>query len=352
VAYSHIGIIERQLFSSVPRHKVPAAFVAATAGRHRSTVYRELRRNADPPGRDLPERSAAAAAAAPSHYHSWHAQARARARRTAAAGPGKLSPGTPLSDYVVAKLRLRWSPQQIAARLVVDFPDDPAMRCSHQTIYALVTRDKRLGDASRSGGRLFKLLRRGGKRYRRKHTKAGRSHIPNRVGIEARPAEVRARTHVGHLEADTVHGRRTNACLTTLVERKTRFTMIRRCPNRRAEVVARAAGAALLQHLPQPCRRTITFDNGSEFARHAELTRLTGVAAYFANPYSAWERGANENANGLIRQFFPKGTNFSRVSDAEVANVERLLNDRPRKCLDWRTPREMLEREIAVALGG
>ena len=347
MTYSHIGILERQLFSSARRpFAQPVAFVAASAGRHRGTVYRELRRNADPPPPD-------AAADKLPHYNSWRAHAHARVRRSAASArrPGKLAPGTTLSDHVLARLRDRWSPQQISARLLVDFPDDPSMRCSHQTIYALVARDKRLGEKSAFGGQLFKLLRCGGKRYRRKRTKAGRFHIPNRVGIEQRPAEVQARERVGHLEADTVHGRRTHACLTTVVERKTRFTLIRRCPNRRARIVAKAAGAALLQHLPALCRRTITFDNGSEFARHAELTRATGVACFFANPYSAWERGANENANGLIRQFFPKGTNFSRVSDADVAQVQRLLNDRPRKCLNWRTPREMLEREIAVALG-
>jgi IS30 family transposase len=310
-------------------------------------VYRELARNADPHPNPDPDPAAAG------RYNSWRAHARARGRRSAASArrPRKLAPGMPLTAYVLDKLPLRWSPQQIAARLAVDFPDDRAMRVSHQAVYDLVARDKRDGNASPFGGRLFTHLRRGGKHYRRSRTKAGRGHIPGRVGIERRPAEATARDRVGHCEGDTVHGRRTNACLTTLVERKTRYTMIRRCRNRRARTVTRAAAEALLATLPSPAlRRTMTFDNGSEFARHAELTRVTGVACFFANPYSAWERGANENANGLVRQFFPKGTNFSRVSDAAVAEVERLLNDRPRKCLGWRTPREMLEREIAVAL--
>jgi IS30 family transposase len=344
VAYSHIGIIERQLFSSVTRFKTPVVFVAQGTLRHRCTVYRELQRNADPAGDD--------AGAGCYHARRAHANAGVRRAQACARRPRKLAPGTPLAQYVLSKLRLRWSPQQIAARLVIDFPDRPDMCCSHQAIYDLVARDKQEADVSPFGGRLFKLLRCGGRRYRRKRTKAGRSHIPGRVGIEQRPAEAQSRTHVGHVEGDTVHGRKTNACLTTLVERKTRFTMIRRCPNRRARSVTRAAAEALIQTLPaDSLRRTVTFDNGSEFSRHAELSRVTGVSCFFANPYSAWERGANENANGLIRQFFPKGTNFSRVSDAEVANVQRLLNDRPRKCLDWRTPREVLEREIAVALG-
>jgi IS30 family transposase len=120
-------------------------------------------------------------------------------------------------------------------------------------------------------------------------------------------------------------------------------------PNRKADRVERSIRGRL-QQLPPELRQSITFDNGSEFARHAELTAAAGVACYFANPYSAGERGANENANGLARQFFPKGTNFSRVSDAAVAEVERLLNDRPRKCLGWHTPREMLEEEIRAAL--
>lgn len=120
---------------------------------------------------------------------------------------------------------------------------------------------------------------------------------------------------------------------------------------RRARTVTHAAADAL-QTLPSLCVRTVTFDNGSEFAQHAELTRQTGVQAFFANPYSSWERGSNENMNGLIRDFFPKRTNFSRVSDAEVARVEDLLNNRPRKCLGWRTPNEALAAEKAVALGG
>lgn len=142
------------------------------------------------------------------------------------------------------------------------------MRCSHQAVYDLVARDRREGGGSPFGGKLFTRLRRGGRRYRRTRTKAGRSHIPNRVGIERRPAAVDARQEPGHLEADTMHGRKTNACLTTVTERKTRYTMIRRCPNRRSRTVTRAAADALLATLPAAAlRRTLTLDNGSEFAR-------------------------------------------------------------------------------------
>ena len=184
MTYSHIGILERQLFSSVPRYKVPVAFVARSARRHRSTVYRELARNTAEPG-------------PAGRYNSWAAHHVARDRRSSAASARrsrKLAPGTPLTDYVLAKLRDRWSPEQISARLPIDFPDDRSMRVSHQAVYDLVARDKREGDGSTfGGGTLFKLLRRGGRRYRRKRTSAGRTHIPGRVGIEHRRRRRRRR---------------------------------------------------------------------------------------------------------------------------------------------------------------
>jgi len=335
MAHTHIDAIDRQHISHIRRSMLPLAWTARIIGKHPSTLTRELRRNADPQG----------------GYQTFHANAQARKRRRQPRG-SKLDNNEKLRQYVLERLTgpERFSPEILAARIKRDHPDDPSMRISHQAIYDFIERDKRLAEASGYGGKLFKHLRRRGKSYRKNRTKAGRSRIPNRVGIEHRPPEVEKRQEVGHFEGDTIYGNKTNACLATFVERKTRITRIRRCPNRRAKVVTLAAVAAL-QSLPSVILKTITFDNGSEFSHHAKLTEQTGIRVFFANPYSSWERGTNENTNGLIRAYFPKRTNFSRVTDAEIAYVEDLLNNRPRKCLNWRTPNEALADELAVAIG-
>jgi len=332
LAYTHIDRIERQLIARVPCFTCRVADAARVLQRHRSTIYRERRRNADPDG----------------HYNSHHAQRHARQRRKPRGSV--LERDGSLRHCVTEALARKLSPQQISRWLRMQYPDDPAKHISHTAIYDFIAKDKKLADASPYGGKLFKHLRCGGKRYRRKRTAAGRFCIPQRVGIESRPPQVATRQTVGHFEADTMHGARSNACLLTLVERKTRQVFIRRCPNRRAKVICGAIASAI-EPLPQSLRTSITFDNGSEFAAHGQLRQRFAVDTYFANPYSAWERGSNENVNKLIRQFFPKGTNFSRITDQQVARVQDLINNRPRKCLDWHTPAEMLEREFPVALG-
>ena len=223
------------------------------------------------------------------------------------------------------------SPAQAAGRSLVE----GHAALSHETLYKFVYADKH------AGGELWRSLRCCKKR--RKRYGSGRQRrgiIPNRVGIEKRCPRVDERLTVGHWEGDTVVGKNHKSTLVTLVERKTGFALVRKVKTRHAHGVAEAIVAAL-----KPLKslvRTVTFDNGLEFAQHARVAAATGAKIYFADPYSSWQRGTNENYNGLLRQYFPKKSFFSGVTELRLARVESLLNNRARKRLDWLTPREVL----------
>jgi IS30 family transposase len=240
----------------------------------------------------------------------------------------------PLLDFVLGGLAQQWSPEQIAGRLVDQFPEDLKMRVSHPTIYKYVATDRA------GGGTLWKCLRQSD-RIRRKTYGSGqrRSRIPQRVGIEQRPAEVEDRKQPGHWEADTMIAR--NGRLATAVERTSRYVVIARLPNGRA-IEFNTAAIRLFKKLPKSLRKTITTDNGSEFIEHQALSKRLGFKTFFANPYSSWERGSNENTNGLIRQYVKRETDLKEMSYQQVARITKKLNNRPRKCLNYRTPAEVL----------
>jgi IS30 family transposase len=233
---------------------------------------------------------------------------------------------------IEAKLRqMRWSPEQVSGWL-----RDQGIKLSHERIYQMIWQDKR------DGGNLWRSLRRRGKRYNKRAGKnAGRGLIPNRIDISERPAIVARKARLGDWEGDTVVSAGHNGGLLTLVERKSKLTKISKL--RRS--TARATQRATVRRL-KPINNfvhTITFDNGKEFAAHQDIAHALKARIFFATPYHAWERGLNENTNGLIRDFFPKGTDFSTISNAEVAKVERLLNARPRKSLGFRSPQEVFD---------
>jgi IS30 family transposase len=231
---------------------------------------------------------------------------------------------------------LYWSPQQISGRLKVDFPDDPAMRISHQAIYEWTAARKA------AGGCWHTYLRQGRRRRRKRYgTRENRGRIVGRVGIESRPAEVAAKSRLGDWESDTMAGSGSGACLASHVERVSQYTVLAKLHDGKAASLNDGTVRAFARHGNLPLLTT-TADNGKEFAAHAELTAKLGLAVYFATPYHAWERGLNENTNGLVRQFFPKGLDLTAVTDGQVRRVERLLNTRPRKTLGYRTPLEML----------
>jgi len=232
--------------------------------------------------------------------------------------------------YVEWALGLEWSPEQIS-----EVGKRINISVSHEWIYQYVAADKA------SGGQLFRHLRQGHKRYRKgKQTK--RSPIPNAVSIDERPSIVDTRERLGDWEADTVLGKQGTGVLVTLAERKSRLYLVQRVDSKHADVVRKAIIDMLKPYKDKV--HTITFDNGGEFAEHEKIAESLEAKMYFAHPYSSWERGLNENFNGLLRQYIPKGTDLRRVSDERVKQVQSRLNLRPRKCLGFKQPVEVFEK--------
>ncbi|WP_050796212.1 IS30 family transposase [Parafrankia sp. EUN1f] len=353
--------------------------IARGLGRPASTVSRELRRNAGTRGGTMVYRATLA---------QWH-----RDRRAARPKAAKLATNDQLRGYVQERLagavRRRdgtavpgpwtppftgrskphrqdrrwvtaWSPEQISRRLAVDFPDDPAMRISHEAIYQALYIEGR-GALRRE---LVACLRTG-RALRVPRARSGRRRdgmVTPEVRISARPVEAADRVVAGHWEGDLIIGLNRSA-IGTLVERTTRFTVLLHLPRmdgygrqppvkngpalagRGADAVRDAITQALAA-LPEQLRRTLTWDRGKEMAGHAALTAGTGLGVYFADPRSPWQRGTNENTNGLLRQYFPKGTDLSRWTRHELVTIASTLNDRPRKTLDWKTPTEAMNHQL------
>lgn len=241
-----------------------------------------------------------------------------------------------LWNIVKKKMALRWSPEQIARHLKQTYPQDTDMQSSHETIYTYIYILPR-GSLRKE---LISFLRQGSRgRQRRKRDTDERGKIPNMVSIHERPKEVESRTVPGHWESDLVVGKGNRSAIGTLVERTPRMTII--VPLKAKDAMSvRKAFAKTVKQLPREAFRSITHDRGTEMYEHELFTKDTQVQVYFADPHSPWPRGTNENTNGLIRDFFPKGTDFSLVSRREIKKVQRLLNERPRKTLNWQTPKE------------
>lgn len=304
--------------------------VAAELGFSHTTISREVARGRGPDGSYL-------AAAA-------EASARERASRPRSR---RLDREPRLRAEVVRRLAMRWSPEQVSASLARDFPGEGAMRLSHESIYrALYVQ----GRGSLREELCVELVLRSGRSSRRGRRlppdPRGRRTWAEGAGIALRPPSADSRAVPGHWEGDLVLGSDGASCLVTLVERSTRFLLASRLDAHAAETVASRL-AAMVSRLPAAVARTLTWDQGTEMARWRDFADATGFEVYFCDPRSPWQRGSNENANGLLRQFFPKGTDFSLVGDAEVAEAQDLLNGRPRKTLGWRTPAEAM----AEALG-
>ncbi len=282
---------------------------------HRSTVYREVRRNSQSGSYD------------PNRAHRQTLERRSRST--------KYRVPKRTIDYVELALSLEWSPEQISGvgRLA-------GMPVSHEWIYRHVAADKA------RGGKLYKALRQGHKRYRR-GVNSKRSVIPNPRSIDERPAIVDTRDRVGDWEVDTVMGKQGTGALVTLAERKSRMYLVRRVDAKRAVDVRDAVIDMLRPYAAQV--HTITADNGSEFVEHEEIAKALNAEFYFAHPYASWERGLNENFNGLLRQYIPKGTDLRTVTDEDVRQAEQRLNLRPRKCLGFRQPERVFRELIQAA---
>jgi len=240
-----------------------------------------------------------------------------------------------------ARLRDGWTPEIIGQRARLE---GRAWVCK-ETIYKYVYAD------AKAGGTLWENLPRARRKRRRRCPRQedrGRGRIPNQRMIDTRPADVETRTSVGHWEGDLINGAHETGNLVTLVERNTRFTLIGRTDSKEAEEVTREV-CELFAPLPQAARLGLTLDNGKEFARHEEMAHTTGMDVFFAKPYHSWERGTNENTNCLIRRLYPKKSSFSGIGKQELKRIDTYVNDRPRKCLGWMTPREKMAAFLACA---
>ena len=275
-------------------------------------------------------------------YHAHHHAARNRARPKVM----KLATNTRLRDVVEDGLARRRSPEQICHRLVVDYPDDESMRVSHETIYQSIYVQAR-GSLKRD---VQQRLRTG--RVKRKLQKRQDQRTPrfkdDMIMISERPPEIEDRAIPGHWEGDLITGAQNRTAIGTLVERNTRFTMLLHLPDGHTALHVRDAIVEKVKTLPESVRGSLTWDQGAEMAEHVSVKMLTGMDVYFCDPHSPWQRGTNENTNGLLRQYFPKGTDLSVYGPADLEYVENELNDRPRKTLEWRTPAERM-REVLEA---
>jgi IS30 family transposase len=292
--------------------------IAVIIGCHKSTISRELQRNCGPQG----------------SYPS-QAQQLARRRQRRSQGP-RIAPAT--WQQVERLLRQQWSPEQIAGRL----KRERLPTVSPERISLYVYADKR------RGGTLHRQLRSQKKQRKRYGGYIRRGQIPNRTSIEERPAIVASKRRFGDWEADTIIGGRHQGGILSLVERKSKLTRLHKLETKAAAEM-KDASIALLRPLIDRVH-TITVDNGKEFCQHEQITAALQAPIYFAHPYASWERGLNENTNGLVRQYFPKKYDFARITQAEVRRVTELLNNRPRKTLGYRTPNEVFFKQQLVAL--
>jgi IS30 family transposase len=309
------------------------AQIARDLGRHPATIGREIARNSPETGGPGGRRSKKQLA-----YRAGLAQSRSdeRARRPKLL---RIPTTQQLRGEVQSGLDQHWSPEQISNRLRVDFPDDQGMQVSHETIYKTLYVQGR-GQLRRE---LVTTLRTG-RALRKPHRKTTerRGRIPNMINISDRPAEVADRAVPGHWEGDLIIGANSASAIGTLVERSTRFTLLLHLPDMHGAEQVRDAMTAQISRLPTHLAKSVTWDQGIEMVQHAQFSVDTGVEVYFCDPHSPWQRGTNENTNGLLRQYFPKGTSLKPFSAAYLDAVAEELNARPRKTLAWRTPAEAL----------
>ena len=331
MSYCHLTLYEREVIQVMRREGASLRQIGDELGRPKGTICRELNRNAD--GK---------------FYGPVTAQHMAEQRRKNAKQPWKMKYAR-LKRWVLKRLQWKWSPEVIVAILRRDYSDQPKMQLSSSAIYDWIDRDHQ------RGGKLWRLLplqqgrnnrrRRG---PRRKLAESGR--IEGRVGIEQRPKVVDQRSRYGDWEGDTIRSARKNkgdsASLLTQVERKSRYVLVLPLANRTTDTTNHALWQ-LFRNIPRALRKTLTLDNGSEFGSCPQLAEKLGLDIYYADSYAAWQRGANEQVNGLLRRFFPKGTDFAQVSLPETQRAAKLLNHLPRKCLQYKTPHEVYWKAVA-----
>lgn len=320
--YKQLTLKERYHISTLLKRGWKQKEIAESIGVHPSTICREIQRNKDGITQEY-------------SYDFAHSVATRRQQEKS-----KYTVfSSRIKTYIKTKLKEDWSPEQIAGRMKMDI----GLGICHETIYRYIYYNK-----SR-GGRLYTYLRHKNKKYHsRSNSYQRRGIIIDRTSIDKRPKIVEKKNRIGDFEIDTVIGRHHIGALVTVVDRKSKFTLIRKVGSKQAKEVTTALLEMLLPL--KPVTRTITSDNGKEFAYHKEVSDALDTGFYFAHPYSSWERGLNEHTNGLIRQYLPKKTDFTEVSKEEIITIQDKLNHRPRKVLGYRTPYEVFFKEFAKVL--
>ena len=325
----YLSVAEREEIALGLAREESLRSIAARLGRAPSTISREVARNSR-------GRRAYRALAA-----QGHAQHRAARPKTA-----KLAGNGELRAWVQGRLEEKWSPEQVSVMLRRQFPGRPEMRVSHETIYQAIYVQGRgalrreLASCLRTGRALRKPRRKAGER---------RGKIPGMVMISERPAEAQDRAVPGHWEGDLIAGTRSRSAIGTLVERSTRFVLLLHLPDGHGAAQVAEAMTQAMASMPAALRRSLTWDQGAEMTNHAQVAAATDLEIFFCDPHSPWQRGSNENTNGLLRQYFPKGTDLSVHSREHLDAVAAELNARPRKTLGWKTPAQALDEVLAAA---
>jgi len=319
-----LSVGERLEIADLRRQGLAVREIARRLGRSPSTVSRELRRNAHPGSGD---------------YRPWAAQRRSALRR-ARPKIGKIAANPELRDAVADGLRRRWSPEQICRRLRQEFPDRPEMHVTHEVVYRALYVQGR-GELRRELARCLRTGRAVRRPQRRADQRTSRFQAPM-ILISERPPEVEDRAVPGHWEGDLIIGANHQSAIATLVERQTRYVMLAHLPHGHAAEQVKDALIATMMTMPEHLRRSLTWDQGSEMAFHDKVTLAANMPIYFCDPASPWQRGSNENTNGLLRQYFPKGSSLAQHTAEDLAAVAIELNGRPRKTLGWATPAERL----------
>jgi len=321
--HRRLSLKERVVIQTLLEEKRTKSLIAKKLGRSRSTITREVNKWVAGPDDNYD-----------ASLSDWNARDDYLNKRNL----DKIGTHGLLRFYVYRRLLRNWSPEQISGRIKIDFPNDPIMTISHEAIYMHIYSHPQ----ARLNKKLIKLLPYQKSRRRKpKHRRRKGSRIKDQVNISQRPGHIGNRREIGHWEGDLVIGKGQSSAIGTIVERKSRYTLIIGLKDRTTKSVTRAF-AKELKRFDTDLIKTMTYDNGTEMADHKWLAENTGMDIYFANPYSSWERGTNENTNGLIRRYLPKKTDFGNVDIARLKKIQYNLNNRPRKVLGYRTPSEVM----------
>jgi len=325
--YKRLSYRERIIIEILLEEKKSKSFIAKKLNRSRSTISREINKFIIDPKHDKYVAKLA----------NWCAKDDYLNKRNL----DKIESHKKLQIYVYKGLLKHWSPEQISGRIKVDYPNDLIMTISHEAIYQHIYAHRQVSLNKKLIALLpyHKSIRRRANAYSKRKTR-----IKNQISIEQRPLHIENRKEVGHWEGDLIIGKGQKSAIGTNVERKTRFVIISKLKDRKSKTVTTEFERDL-KPLPKNLKKTMTYDNGMEMAQHESFTKKTGMIVYFAHPYSSWERGTNENTNGLIRRFFPKGTDFNKITKEQLKITQYKLNNRPRKVLNYKTPAEAMALE-------